>query len=407
MPLLTGKVLLLNSNMSAPRSSPKNSLLKDMQNLKVGGGLPSVAPAPAPAPAKNVTVARRRLSVMASDKKTSPTQLDGVVDAAKLKEKEQQKEKQLPRALSQSKAMKEKKEKTEEGKNDSAEKVRPTFTRYASLSKAGVVYSNAHKINQDSAVEVISFAGDDRKAFFGVFDGHGAVGHDVSGYVASQLPYYIVRQPTLNAQPDVALANAFVECNKDLSYEPTIDCKFSGSTATTVYLTGTDLITANVGDSRVVLGKKNKDGSYKAVGLTNDQKPSVEEEKKRILACGGRVAACKGALGEDIGPLRVWLGHQEVPGLAMTRAFGDSVAATVGVVAHPEVLRFRFEADDAFLILGSDGIWEFITNEEAVQIVAKCKTPEEACRVLVDEATQRWMQNEEVIDDITVIVIFF
>ena len=36
-----------------------------------------------------------------------------------------------------------------------------------------------------------------------------------------------------------------------------------------------------------------------------------------------------------MGPLRVWLKNEEIPGLAMTRSFGDSVAARVGVIAEP------------------------------------------------------------------------
>jgi hypothetical protein len=36
-----------------------------------------------------------------------------------------------------------------------------------------------------------------------------------------------------------------------------------------------------------------------------------------------------------VGPLRVWLKSEDIPGLAMTRSFGDQVAASVGVVAEP------------------------------------------------------------------------
>jgi serine/threonine protein phosphatase PrpC len=44
------------------------------------------------------------------------------------------------------------------------------------------------------------------------------------------------------------------------------------------------------------------------------------------------------------------------------------------------------------MILATDGVWEFISSQEAVNLVAECGTPEEACQVLVKEATARWKQ---------------
>jgi hypothetical protein len=38
-----------------------------------------------------------------------------------------------------------------------------------------------------------------------------------------------------------------------------------------------------------------------------------------------------------MGPARVWLKHENIPGLAMSRSFGDFVASQVGVIAEPEV----------------------------------------------------------------------
>lgn len=64
--------------------------------------------------------------------------------------------------------------------------------------------------------------------------------------------------------------------------------------------------------------------------------------------------------------------------------------------------------EDKYLILATDGIWEFISNEEAMSIVAACKTPEQACEKLVAEAHERWMCEEDgVVDDITCLVMFF
>lgn len=50
----------------------------------------------------------------------------------------------------------------------------------------------------------------------------------------------------------------------------------------------------------------------------------------------------------------------------MTRSFGDQAAAQVGVIAKPELLEMNLMEGDQFIILASDGVWEFISNEEAI-----------------------------------------
>ena len=60
--------------------------------------------------------------------------------------------------------------------------------------------------------------------------------------------------------------------------------------------------------------------------------------------------------------MRVWLKTENLPGLAMSRSFGDSTAARVGVNAVPEVTMFELTVEDKVLILASDGVWEFLEN---------------------------------------------
>ncbi len=72
---------------------------------------------------------------------------------------------------------------------------------------------------------------------------------------------------------------------------------------------------------------------------------------------------------EPIGPLRVWLKYDDVPGLAMTRSMGDSVAAKAGVIAEPEIFELQLTSADKFIIIASDGVWEFISNIEAAKVV--------------------------------------
>ena len=145
--------------------------------------------------------------------------------------------------------------------------------------------------------------------------------------------------------------------------------------------------------------------------LSKDHKLDDLVECDRILQAGGRVDSFKDTQNplESIGPKRVWLPDQDVPGLAMSRSMGDCVAHSVGVSAEPEVLEFTLGPNDRFVVIGSDGLWEFMTNEEVCEIVLPFyieNQPEAAANKLVREAHLKWKQEEEVVDDITVVVIF-
>jgi hypothetical protein len=80
---------------------------------------------------------------------------------------------------------------------------------------------------------------------------------------------------------------------------------------------GDHLTVFNVGDSRITLAYSDG-GALAAENISIDHKPDSPPEKARILAAGGRVFAVEYDDGVD-GPPRVWLGHMDVPGLAMSR----------------------------------------------------------------------------------------
>lgn len=73
--------------------------------------------------------------------------------------------------------------------------------------------------------------------------------------------------------------------------------------------------------------------------------------------------------GVGIGPLRIWLADEDVPGLSMTRAFGDSVAARVGLRPKPEIRQILLTPEDRYLLLMSDGITEFTDEQELLNLV--------------------------------------
>ena len=59
----------------------------------------------------------------------------------------------------------------------------------------------------------------------------------------------------------------------------------------------------------------------------------------------------------------MWLKYEDIPGLAMSRSFGDSVACKAGVHAVPEIKMFEIQPNDKVIVIASDGIWEFLTNQ--------------------------------------------
>lgn len=141
--------------------------------------------------------------------------------------------------------------------------------------------------------------------------------------------------------------------------------------------------------------------------FTTDHKPESKAEKKLILDSNGRVAKLTDEYGDEVGPYRVWLSYAWTPGLAMSRSLGDNVAHKARVIPNPDARVHTIHPSDRFFILATDGVWEFISSEEAVSIVAK-SSPEEACEALAKSARKRWITEEEgVVDDITIVVVAF
>jgi serine/threonine protein phosphatase PrpC len=190
---------------------------------------------------------------------------------------------------------------------------------------------------------------------------------------------------------------------------PSINTVFSGSTCLSLIYTPPKIIIANTGDSRGIVGRYNAlSKKWTHLPLSRDHKPSQEDEAERIIDQGGEIRPfrCKG---QDAGPDRVWVKGREIPGLAMSRSFGDRVAETVGVICDPEIKEHYFEQDDKFIILASDGVWEYMKNKECVDLIQHFYMKGDikgACENLYIECKRRWIKNEGVVDDITMIIIF-
>jgi serine/threonine protein phosphatase PrpC len=263
------------------------------------------------------------------------------------------------------------------------------------------------KINQDRGCVVHPFATDPKKALFVVMDGHGEQGDAVSEFVMRQLVMSLEKHELLESDPVEALKDTFIRTNMALMLAP-INYMTSGTTVTAAFMVGTTIYCANCGDSRTVLAKKKEGGGHTSVDLSRDHKPDDPVEAARIIDWGGfiRPAAEPGL------SARVYLDEAfTMIGLAMARSIGDFAVKSVGVIPEPEVKIFELEKDvDEFMILASDGVWEFISSQEAVDIVSdklaeglECHA---ACQELIEQASERWAEEEgDYRDDITAIVI--
>lgn len=196
--------------------------------------------------------------------------------------------------------------------------------------------------------------------------------------------------------------------DKQLLSDPVLGscARGAGTTSNVIYMKGSKVYVACSGDSRAVLGRYKGD-KIQGIDLSHDHKPDKPEEKARITKAGGVVTA-PGPNG--LPPSRVWVNGRV--GLAMSRSIGDGEAKGHGVIPDPEVTEMEVQlgADgsktgDAFVIVASDGIWEFISSQQACEVVAKYDLAIKGCEQLVKLAEQKWKEEEgSYRDDITCIV---
>lgn len=183
--------------------------------------------------------------------------------------------------------------------------------------------------------------------FYGIYDGHG--GARCSSLLALLLPLYLLRQREFESDIASAAKRACVDINEEiLRREAANQCE-GGSTAITLLVRKNVAYFCNTGDCRaVVVSRKG------VAALTTDHKATNEQEKQRVEEAGGMVLYVHGV--------------PRVNGrLAVSRAFGDSDLKEV-VIPMPDVTTHELTADDEFIVLASDGLWDALPNE----IVLSC-----------------------------------
>lgn len=219
------------------------------------------------------------------------------------------------------------------------------------------------------------------------------------------------------------LKGAFNCVNKELHDNTDIDDSLSGTTGIAVIVQGDAVHVGNVGDSRAIIASfDHKAHRLRFFPLSNDQTPFRKDERARLRKCGAKILSVDqidedqpehdmwgedGFESED--PPRVWDSTLEAPGCGFTRSLGDAEGEKVGVCSDPEVLSWKLTPDDKYIIIGSDGVFEFLSSNVVIdmtnKVINKTKDPAEAVRHIISEAFRLWVAHDDRTDDITMILL--
>ena len=216
--------------------------------------------------------------------------------------------------------------------------------------------------------------------FFAVYDGHGGKGCSI--YLKENLHNNIKEFSKQGIKEAIEITEEKFKVEQALNEKGEISDS-SGSCGIMAMIQNNKIIIANVGDSRLVLFKNGK-----VFFATEDHKPNTETEKKRIKNAGGEIYQTFTYFplrqnGREIeAPWRVLPGR-----LSVSRTFGDVEAKDpkfggIGgvVMALPDITEFDLNDEFNFMVIGCDGIFDVLSNEEileCVKIVLKEKKVEE------------------------------
>ena len=295
-----------------------------------------------------------------------------------------------------------------------------------SITVPGKKENGNKKINQDSYIIERNINGILNFNIFGVLDGHGEYGHYASQFVSRYVISHIKNHPLIKKCDEPKeiyqklisngyqiIANIFTDADVQIQKEK-FDVQNSGTTCIIVIQLEEKIICANTGDSRAIMiyDKNYNDNliNTKIYNLSYDCKPELPNECQRIYECGGCVERAVDENEQEGGPYRVWVYGEDYPGLAMSRSIGDLDAKKIGVIPNPQIVEYTLDSNSKYMLIASDGIWEFITNEEAMRVGNKFYLRNDAmglCNELYRESVNYWLKEDCIIDDITLIVVFF
>ncbi|VAH89858.1 unnamed protein product [Triticum turgidum subsp. durum] len=239
---------------------------------------------------------------------------------------------------------------------------------------------------EDRHVAQVALGGDPQVALFAVFDGHG--GKNAAEFAAQNMPKFMAEEVRkVDGGDSDEIEGAVKKCYLKTDEEFLKREESGGACCVTALLQKGGLTVSNTGDCRAVLSRAGT-----AEALTSDHRASREDERERIENLGGFVVNNRGT----------W----RVQGsLAVSRGIGDAHLKQ-WVVADPDTRTLLVDPQCEFLVLASDGLWDKVDNQEAIDIARPLCIGNDkasrmaACRRLVETAGSRGST-----DDISVLII--
>jgi len=250
-------------------------------------------------------------------------------------------------------------------------------------------------------------------AYFGIFDGHG--GREAAAFAKEHLMDFIVKQKGFWSEDDEtvlkAIKEGFIQCHhamwRAIDLWPRTPMGLpstAGTTASIAFIRRGKIYTGHVGDSAIILGQQVNPDKWEGLCLTRDHKPENPEEAKRIHESGGRVVNKSGV------PRVVWnrpkMGHKgavrrstqidEIPFLAVARSLGDlwsynSEKDVFIVSPEPDTNCHNIDiSKHRCLILGTDGCWNMLNAEIAVDEVCSVEKSNEQ-HMLNPNSGKQWI----------------
>ncbi|KAK8808284.1 protein phosphatase [Blastocystis sp. subtype 4] len=198
-----------------------------------------------------------------------------------------------------------------------------------------------------SAYDIINKNVQRLPVIYGLCDGH--LGTNAAQYLANQLEAFLLMRNHDRLPSAIDVKDAFQKARDTYIHDYCYSGDISGSTSTIVIKNEGELIIANIGDSSAYVCCDEKGNP---IPVTASHRVTNDNERKRILAIGGKIKDKR------------LFGH-----LSLSRSFGDCPYSSF-LSVEPFIYTMTINRElHRFIILASDGVWDYLSIKEAKDIV--------------------------------------